>query len=66
MSLLLQDTLSSGVAAFHNEVIGMGNRNIELWVLVFSDTTGVLGDSGDSFGYCNEVVQEKEERGCTA
>ena len=34
----------------------MGNWNSELWVLVFSDTTGVFGDSDDSFGGCNEVV----------
>ena len=60
------DTFSSGITAFQNEVIGMGNWNIKLWILVVTDATDIIpGDSDGSYSCCDEVVQEKEER-CTA
>jgi hypothetical protein len=44
----------------------MGNGNSELWILVFTDATDIPVDSDGSFGYCDEVVQEKEEGRCIA
>ena len=62
----LSDALTWAVTAFQDDVIGMGNGNSELWILVHIDDTDISVDSDGSFSCCNEVVQEKEEERCTA
>ena len=62
----LHDILARAITAFQDDVIGMGNGNSELWILVLIDATDIPVDNDGSFSYCNEVVQEKEEGRCTA
>ena len=62
----LCNALTRANTAFQDDVIGMGNRNTELWILVLTDATDNLVDNDGSFSCCDEAVQKKEEGRCTA
>ena len=60
----LFDVFPSDIIIVQDEICGLGNRYTELWVLAFTNTSGIHGCHDHSFCCGDEVVQEEKERRC--